>query len=260
MKIFQLLLIMFALSACGRHEIPKDTCTCEIPEITDTKTIKDKSVSTEGWQVQPEASLTADIQKSIEAKIKIAGGYAQSDTLIQEVFSAVLAANPQITQKANLYRSVTCALYILVCRDTSLSQTDKTRQLREVLVHYEQKIDKILGMDADKQGSQSGSPVPINAPGTTSKTPLPAPAPVSQKIPVTIHFTKVLVPRIFINGQLITYRDTLFNDRSRGLVAVFQQYPDKTNTIEINDQYGQLICRDEFAEVTRPFQTITPCL
>lgn len=123
MKIIKVIIVLaLSLLGCGQDDEPVDSpCTCAIPENVDKKTEKGQNSSNESRNVGASSSIEAVVKKAVDAKISVSGSYSNSELKIEEVYEEIIGSNPEITQKANLYRSVACAYYEIACQDTILS-------------------------------------------------------------------------------------------------------------------------------------------
>lgn len=138
------ILIVFIIGCDFPNNNESKECACSIPEIKDIKRERGQGNTSQAWDVGTKGEVDAVVKKAVDAKISISGSYANSNSKIEEVYSEIIGANPQITQKANLYRSVACAYYEIVCQDNSLSEQQKSSKLHEVVAGFEKNIKSIL--------------------------------------------------------------------------------------------------------------------
>ncbi len=160
-----LVLMAILIFGCMNKE-SNNQCACTIKEIVDTKKGKEQKNSNQTWEAQAGAELEALVKKVVDAKIDISGSYSNSNSKIEEVYSEISIANPQITQKANLYRTVSCAYYEIVCQDKSLNDKDKSAKLKEVIAGFEKNIHNILN-EEKLEKTEIKQDVIINKPETT---------------------------------------------------------------------------------------------
>lgn len=152
LKIIASILISSATLGCNSgNEKVGDYCKCAILESIDKKTARGQDSSDQSWGVGANGGIEAVVKKAIDTKISISGSYSNSSTKIEEVYTEITGSNPQITQKANLYRSIACAYYEIICQDKSLSEKEKTERLREVVAGYEDNIYKIIDEETTKK-------------------------------------------------------------------------------------------------------------
>ncbi|MFZ2897299.1 MAG: hypothetical protein WA004_01680 [Saprospiraceae bacterium] len=148
-------------------------CKCAIPESVDKKTERGQGNSDKTWGIGTRGDVEAVVKKAVDAKISISGSYSNSNTKIEEVYTEIIGSNPQITQKANLFRSIACAYYEIVCQDNSLNEKEKADKLREVIAGYESNIYKIISDERtikprDKSNESSRQSSIITTPASTS--------------------------------------------------------------------------------------------
>jgi hypothetical protein len=230
-------------------------CNCPIPAPYDQAGSREKESHQGGYSVQPEFSASANILPKLQAKLKVAGSYSQSDTLLREVYTEVLAANPDITQKALLFHSVACGLYTILCQDTVMPQQEKTRLMTEVAHHYEKNLREVLRMtDLPKGGARRDGALPPGNSVSLKNAGTPPPT-----IPVLIYYSKDLLPRIFINGERLATRDTFLPERRHAWLCAAPANA-KSNVLEIQDRSGITRCKEDVGPLNRPYQTIYPCL
>lgn len=139
------LTLLISLLSCSQDDNKKDDeCKCAIQENVDKKTEKGQDNSDRTLGGGANGGVEAIVKKAVDAKISISGSYLGSNQKIEEVYREIIGSNPQITQKANLYRSVACAYYEIACQDKTLSDKEKTNRLNEVVAGYELNIHKII--------------------------------------------------------------------------------------------------------------------
>ncbi|MDX2068530.1 MAG: hypothetical protein SFV55_08900 [Haliscomenobacter sp.] len=138
------LTLLISLLSCSHDNQKDDECECVIEENVDKKTEKGQDNSDQTLEGGANGGVEALVKKAVDAKISISGSYLGSNQKIEEVYREIIGSNPQITQKANLYRSVACAYYEIACQDKTLSDKEKTDRLNEVVAGYEENIHKII--------------------------------------------------------------------------------------------------------------------
>lgn len=146
MKRFAVLVhLSIFITFCTPPKEPQSIqCVCAIEETKDVKLQREKNESNQASKIDISGGIDAVVKKAVDAKISISGSYSNSSSKIEEVYSEIINVNPQITQKANLFRNIACAYYEIVCQDKSLSEQSKSKQLKEVIAGYEKNIIKIL--------------------------------------------------------------------------------------------------------------------
>lgn len=150
MKRILLFTLPSIFASCLSSE--KDFCSCKIPPITDIVREYKKDKSNEYVNVNLEGGIEAGlIKKVVDAKINASSELGNSTSSIQEIYSEILAANPEITQKANLYRVIALAKCENVCQDESLSNKGKTDKKAIILSEFEKNIFKIIDNQFDKK-------------------------------------------------------------------------------------------------------------
>lgn len=160
----------------------KSQCNCPIPESVDKKTEKGQDSADQTWGVGANGSVEAVVKKAVDAKISVSGSYSNSNSKIDEVYTEIIGSNPQITQKANLYRSIACAYYEIVCQDNSLSEQQKSSKLHEVVAGFEKNIKSILlnekqiKQEQPRQDLVKPSTQPISVKPSRQENTIPSPS------------------------------------------------------------------------------------
>lgn len=151
------MLSIWSLGCDLGNEMTNNSCNCPILESVDKKTEKGQDNSDETWKVGAKGGVEAVVKKAVDAKISVSGSYSNSNLKIEEVYKEIIGSNPQITQKANLYRSVACAYYEIACQDKTLNKKEKSGRLNEVIAGYEQNINKIISEEKSSETDKKTS-------------------------------------------------------------------------------------------------------
>lgn len=184
-KIVALFSLTGLIYGCSfSNDNKSNQCACTIAEISDIKKEREQGNSSQAWDVGSSGEIDAVVKKAVDAKISISGSYSNSNSKIEEVYTEIVGANPQITQKANLYRSIACAYYEIVCQDNSLNEQQKSSKLNEVVAGFEKNIKSILSNEKPSRQEQPKQelvkPNPQQVP-TKSTRPEPIASPPSSQ-------------------------------------------------------------------------------
>lgn len=197
-----------SLFACGQgNEKSVSDCKCPIGENIDAQKRTGQDSSHQTVEVESNGGIEAVVKKAVGAKISVSGSYSNSNLKIEEVYREIIGSNPQITQKANLYRSVACAYYEIACQDKLFDEREKRNRLNEIVAKYEQNIDKIIDGDnsiAEERGNQNNPISPEEGPGK-------APGPPIIKQPIEIEQDKPM---------RLSYSSMVRDENGRGIADV----------------------------------------
>ncbi|PHI18398.1 hypothetical protein CEQ90_18300 [Lewinellaceae bacterium SD302] len=152
-----------------------DCSHCPIGQNTSESTTNTSAASKSETDIG--GSLNAGIpiaKKYINAELTGKGGYDKSEEVVEEVYWKIAGGDDDLTQYANLYRTVNCALLQLVCEDDSLSTTQKREMSAAYVEAYGEKVEEIVARSIDKK-RQTDLTRPENTP------PVSPPAPAAEK-------------------------------------------------------------------------------
>lgn len=235
------------------NEKAESQCSCPIPESVDKKTEKEQDSSDQTWRVGASGDVEAIVKKAVDAKISVSGSYSNSNSKIEEVYREIIGSNPKITQKANLYRSIACAYYEIICKDKTLNDKDKTNKLSEAVAGYEKNINKIINEEE-----------PIR---TDTQPTLVYPKPKKEEQQMLSKQNKyrniiykdieIMFPSRFKNCKIyVDGKEAKILDRSTTKAIIQVIKSNKNSRIEIVDE-GKIVCKTEIALET--LKVITPC-
>lgn len=78
--------------------------------------------------------------------------------------------------------------------------------------------------------------------------------------PIIIRYNRSWTYRVFINDALVQTRDTLFTNKTHGVIVdSWYRRANGINYVKILDHYGQTKCLDSFPSGYLPYQEIMPC-
>ena len=136
--------VAFIFLSCGGDD---HVCNCNIPEISDVKRGVEKFNNQNSWEIKPGGEIEADIKKTVSTKIDISGGYADINSNFQEIYTEILSSNPDLTQKANLYRVIALSFCEQICQDRTLTDSSRAQKQLLVLYNFERNITKIIDQE-----------------------------------------------------------------------------------------------------------------
>lgn len=154
-------IISITLIGC-KHDTPPTqhlkSCNCPIEKLIDQEKGNKREESKNSSETGGGLNLEATIRKIIDSKINITGKIDISDSQVSETYWKILGNNPRLTQYANLYRTVACAYYDIICQDSTLSAKEQTIKLLNIVNGFEENIDKIVRQSEEKSSAGAVKP------------------------------------------------------------------------------------------------------
>ncbi|MBI1225142.1 MAG: hypothetical protein GC192_07865 [Bacteroidetes bacterium] len=149
-KYFLTLVSIFVFLSCDEKD--KNECLCPIGVAID-KSSKEQTNSNKSSQegiVELEGKTKEVAKKLIQARGEISGEISNYSEEIEEVSSEILANDPSITQKINIYRIVACAFYDVTCKSKSLTDIEKDSKYIEIIEAYKANVATIFHEEGSK--------------------------------------------------------------------------------------------------------------
>lgn len=146
----------FLLCSCGNSATGSAESPCECPLEKETSYASDKTKDTVLYNNNTSASIEINtkVKKIIDMKIQAKGGLGNTSLTTKELFSEVVSDNKDLTQKLNIYINVACAYYTILCKDTSIPDSDKYKLKMKIIDDYKKDIAVIVDIEVEKVSSE----------------------------------------------------------------------------------------------------------
>ena len=192
--------LTYSFLSCSNEEPIKNDCECPLEKqkskIRSTSNEKDKT--TQGGN----GVLTIDvpyIKKVLDARLELSGEIKTINEVSEEVYWEIINDNPHLTQDANAFQETTCALYLIVCEDNSISERERRQEMRALIEKYEERLEHILSVSDKPKPINDDKPDPPK-PTTPKSTPVNT-APVKKDVSYLTSQTPVDIATITIGDK-----------------------------------------------------------
>lgn len=134
-------------------------CKCPLEKDEGNQTGLNQSKTKEEYGGSIDASVEGLAKKFIEGKISGSGKYNYSSTDIEKYANEISNTNPALTQTANLYRNIACALYSLICNDPSLTTSQVNSYSKSIIEDYKKNVDRLVKTKSEPFEEPAPKPV-----------------------------------------------------------------------------------------------------
>jgi hypothetical protein len=154
-------IFLFGLHSCENESAPTDECSdCQINalygEISTTETNK-RNRSSNG---KISNTLKAQIKRVVDEELNAEIGFDISNSKVTETYQKILSANPDVIEKANIYREVACSFERFYCNSKVLNDLQKHEKIEQILNEFRTNIFGLLDTDKSSEKDKTISPIP----------------------------------------------------------------------------------------------------
>lgn len=187
--LFLLFLALSLLIVFGYLSFPTATAAntpcdrCVVNHIYDIAWQEQSAERSKQLEARVTGQLSPVAEKIIAAEVAASTGSTFREAQLTKTYNEILAADPGITQKANLFRTIACAFEQHYCRSTVLAQPEKEARIERVIEEFEARIDRMFAAESppddpkidEEPGPQAPSSVITSGQRQVSRSPEPEP-------------------------------------------------------------------------------------
>lgn len=164
--LFYFFVLLLVLNSCVSDSAPTDECKdCQINALYGEISIKETNKHNRNLSSKISNTLKAQIKHVVDEQLSTEIGFDISNSTITETYQKILSANPDVIEKANLYREVACSFERFYCNSKVLNDVQKHQKIEQILNEFRTNIYDLLG---DGKSSEKKEKLPSISPNLKS--------------------------------------------------------------------------------------------